>query len=92
LPLTDILPEVPLTSSLSSASKLGLPVSILTPRSDKNDSDNEFLLITTCSGPPFFSVGLEMLELSSLDELDCVVDEEAVIKMRIETAKEGGAS
>jgi hypothetical protein len=91
LPLTDILPEVLLTSSLSSASIFGLPDSILTPRSDKNDSDNEFRLVTTCSGLSF-SVALGILELSSLDEFDGVVYEEAVIKTRIETAKEGGAS
>jgi hypothetical protein len=57
-----------------------------------NDRDKESFLIIVCSGLPFFSVELEMLESSSLDGLGCIVDEGAVIKMRMETVKDGGAS
>jgi hypothetical protein len=63
---------------------------MLTPRNDNSIDDvKEPFLFTTCSGVPFFSVGLERLESSSID---CDIDGEPVSKIRMDTVKEDGAS
>lgn len=93
-PVTDILPDAVLISSLSIASRLGLPCVILTSPSDDSDSGNEFSrVVTPGSGMQLFSAGLGRVESwAPLDKSDCDAAAEPVIKIRIDTVKEGGAS
>jgi hypothetical protein len=68
LPLTDILPDVMLISSLSKASIFGLPLFNSTPPSNEGDGSAS---ATLCAGALFFSSEVERAKISSLDKLIC---------------------